>query len=61
MNGKNELEEKLKTSSFNVKEDKNKNNIYVTDSDYSRIVKFYPGNGIGVILAGANAPGNGSD
>ena len=34
------------------------NNVYVTDSDYSRIVKFYPGNGIGEILAGASAPGN---
>jgi hypothetical protein len=37
------------------------NNIYVTDSDYSRIVKFYPNNGIGVILAGASGAGSGAD
>jgi sugar lactone lactonase YvrE len=37
------------------------NVIYVTDSDYSRIVKFYPYNGIGVILAGSSGPGSGPD
>jgi sugar lactone lactonase YvrE len=37
------------------------NGIYVTDSDYSRIVKFYPNNGIGVILAGASGQGSRAD
>ncbi|CAF0861724.1 unnamed protein product [Rotaria sordida] len=34
------------------------NNIYVTDSDYSRVVKFFPDNGIGVILAGNSGAGS---
>lgn len=34
------------------------NNVYVTDSDYSRIVKFFPGSGIGVILAGVAGVGS---
>ncbi len=37
------------------------NAIYVTDSDYSRVVKFYPNNGIGVILAGSSGPGSAAD
>jgi sugar lactone lactonase YvrE len=37
------------------------NGIYITDSDYSRIVKFYPNNGIGVILAGSNGQGTGAN
>ena len=37
------------------------NGIYVTDSDYSRIVKFYPNNGVGVVLAGSSGPGIGAD
>ncbi|CAF4760564.1 unnamed protein product [Rotaria sp. Silwood1] len=37
------------------------NNIYVTDSDYSRVVKFYPNNGIGVILAGNSGAGSAAD
>jgi sugar lactone lactonase YvrE len=37
------------------------NNIYVTDSDYSRILKFYPYNGIGVILAPTNGSGSGAN
>jgi sugar lactone lactonase YvrE len=36
------------------------NNIYVTDSDYNRIVKFHPNNGIGVIIAGVNGNGSGA-
>ena len=28
------------------------NNIYVTDSDFSRVIKFLPNNGVGVVLAG---------
>jgi sugar lactone lactonase YvrE len=34
------------------------NNVYITDSDNSRVVKFYPNNGIGVILAGNNGTGS---
>lgn len=37
------------------------NGIYVTDSDYSRIVKYYPNNGIGVVLAGSSGPGSAAD
>jgi sugar lactone lactonase YvrE len=37
------------------------NGVYVTDSDYSRVVKYYPNNPIGVILAGNSAPGSGAD
>ena len=36
------------------------NGVYVTDSDYSRIVKYFPNNGIGVILAGSSGPGTGA-
>ncbi|CAF2091091.1 unnamed protein product [Rotaria magnacalcarata] len=35
-----------------------KNEIFVTDSDYSRVVKYYPNNGVGVILAGNNGVGS---
>jgi sugar lactone lactonase YvrE len=34
------------------------NAVYVTDSTYSRIVKYYPNNGIGVILAGSRGSGS---
>ncbi|CAF3231159.1 unnamed protein product [Rotaria sp. Silwood2] len=34
------------------------NNIYITDSDYSRVVKFYPNNENGVILAGNSGAGS---
>lgn len=34
------------------------NNVYVTDSDFSRIIKFIPNNGIGVVLAGQNGSGS---
>ena len=37
------------------------NGIYITDSDYSRIVKYYPNNGVGVILAGSSGPGSAAD
>ncbi|CAF4012444.1 unnamed protein product [Adineta steineri] len=37
------------------------NNIYVTDSDYNQIVKYYPNSGIGVILAPTNGAGSGAD
>ena len=37
------------------------NNIYVTDSDNSQVVKYYPYNGIGVVLAPTNRTGTGAN
>ncbi|CAF3759190.1 unnamed protein product [Rotaria sordida] len=37
------------------------NNIYVTDSDNSQVVKFFPYNGIGVVLAPTNGIGSGAN
>ena len=37
------------------------NNIYVTDSDYHRVVMFYPNNPIGVIIAGNYGSGAGAN
>jgi len=37
------------------------NNIYVTDSDYSQVVKFIPGSGIGIVLAPTGGVGNGAN
>ncbi len=34
------------------------NNIYVTDSDYNRVVMFYPNSSIGMIIAGSNGQGS---
>jgi sugar lactone lactonase YvrE len=34
------------------------NAVYVTDSTYSRVVKYYPNNGIGVVLAGNRGAGS---
>ena len=36
------------------------NGVYVTDSNYSRIVKYFPNNGVGVILAGSSGAGSGA-
>jgi sugar lactone lactonase YvrE len=37
------------------------NNIYVTDSDNNQVVKYYPYNGIGVVLAPTNGSGSGAN
>lgn len=37
------------------------NNIHVTDSDNSQVVKYYPYNGIGVVLAPTNRTGSGAN
>ena len=37
------------------------NNIYVTDSDNSQVLKYYPNNGIGVVLIGSGGVGSGAN